>query len=140
MPTIQEQIDWLIKQVNKINDKGCGCQDCGEDDVKSCVYLQNMNAAYGGFVDYNIEIVLTFTTCQGVQETISHYIVPMTDSEDLVINKCIQNGTLKIRNAATSLEETVSNYEQTYLYTFPDEGIWEMRFITASECPSIILS
>jgi len=30
MPTQQEQIDWLVKQVNKINDAGCGCEDCSE--------------------------------------------------------------------------------------------------------------
>lgn len=36
---IKEQIDWLVKQVNKIIDAGCGCEDCGGltcEDLKNC--------------------------------------------------------------------------------------------------------
>lgn len=44
MPTQQEQIDWLIKQVNSLKDAGCGCQECEES---SNLVLPQLKVSYG---------------------------------------------------------------------------------------------
>lgn len=38
MPTQQEQIDYLIREVNKLRDAGCRCQDCEEEAPQTSSY------------------------------------------------------------------------------------------------------
>ncbi len=44
MPTQQEQIDWLIRQVNDINDQGCGCEDCSGGGLP---FVPRMKTSFG---------------------------------------------------------------------------------------------
>lgn len=43
MPTQQEQIDWLIRQVNSLKDAECGCQECEEAGIP----MPEMQVRYG---------------------------------------------------------------------------------------------